>query len=121
MHRKLKGEIIFVLLTINLLQERLDLAEVYYGLSLQMMTYLDVALEHADELLGFHADPAGLLYMHVHNPMIRPGAELIASTFRSMKLRNHIKCVVILLEHPEVVEAMDSDIGQFFIDYSSGI
>ena len=54
----------------------LDLTEVYYGLSLQMMTYLDVALEHADDLLGFHADPAGVLYMHVHNPMIRPGTEL---------------------------------------------
>ena len=73
----------------------LDLAEVYYGLSLQMMTYLDVALEHADELLGFHADPAGLLYMHVHNPMIRPDAELSAALFRSMKLRNPIKCGVI--------------------------
>ena len=51
----------------------LDLTEVYYGLSLQMMTYLDVALENADEWLGFNADPAGVLYMHIHNPMIRSG------------------------------------------------
>ena len=67
---------IFVLSIINRQLENLDLAEVYYGLSLQMMTYLDVALENADELLGIHADPAGVLYMHVHNPMIRPGTEL---------------------------------------------
>ena len=88
----------------------LDLAEVYYGLSLQMLTYLDVALEHADELLGFSADPAGLLYMHVHNPMIRPGAELSVAHLeneiaKSFKMRGY------LLERPEVVEGMDIDIG----------
>ena len=60
----------------------LDLSEVYYGLSLQMMTYLDVALENADELLGVHADPAGVLYIHVHNPMIRPGTELSPAIVR---------------------------------------
>lgn len=88
----------------------LDLAEVYYGLSLQMLTYLDVALEHADDLLGFAADPAGLLYMHVHNPMIRPGAELSVENLeieiaKSYKMRGY------LLESPEVAEGMDADMG----------
>ncbi|MDS9470352.1 helicase-exonuclease AddAB subunit AddB [Sporosarcina pasteurii] len=88
----------------------LELAEVYYGLSLQMLTYLDVALEYADELLGFDADPAGILYMHVHNPMIRPGEELSrelleAEIAKSYKMRGY------LLEHPEVVEGMDINIG----------
>lgn len=88
----------------------LDLAEVYYGLSLQMLTYLDVALEYADELLGYLADPAGILYMHVHNPMIRPGTELSterleAEIAKSYKMRGY------LLEQTEVVEAMDLDIG----------
>lgn len=88
----------------------LNLAEVYYGLSLQMLTYLDVALEHADDLLGFIADPAGVLYMHVHNPMIRPGVELSADHLedeiaKSFKMRGY------LLESPEVAEAMDEEIG----------
>lgn len=92
-------------------ERSLDLTEVYYGLSLQMMTYLDVALEHAEELLGFYADPAGLLYMHVHNPMIRPGQELSADVLeaeiaKSYKMRGY------LLEDPDVVTGMDSNIGR---------
>ncbi len=88
----------------------LDLTEVYYGLSLQMMTYLDVALEHAIDLLGAEADPAGLLYMHVHNPMIRPGTELTTAHLeneiaKSFKMRGY------LLGDPDVVEGMDEDIG----------
>ncbi|WP_342508942.1 helicase-exonuclease AddAB subunit AddB [Sporosarcina sp. FSL K6-2383] len=89
----------------------LDLTEVYYGLSLQMMTYLDVALENADEWLGFHADPAGVLYMHIHNPMIRSGSELTkelleAEIAKSYKMRGY------LLDNQEVVIGMDADIGR---------
>ncbi|MFJ7932864.1 helicase-exonuclease AddAB subunit AddB [Sporosarcina sp. NPDC096371] len=89
----------------------LDLTEVYYGLSLQMMTYLDVALENADEWLGIHADPAGVLYMHIHNPMVRSGTELTpalleAEIAKSYKMRGY------LLDNPEVVIGMDADIGR---------
>ncbi|BAQ10253.1 ATP-dependent helicase/deoxyribonuclease subunit b [Bacillus sp. OxB-1] len=89
----------------------LDLAEVYYGLSLQMLTYLDVALENADEWLGIQAHPAGVLYMHVHNPMIRPDMELTAEQLDA-EIRKSYKMRGYLLEHPEVVTGMDADIGR---------
>lgn len=89
----------------------LDLSEVYYGLSLQMMTYLDVALENADDWLGVYADPAGVLYMHVHNPMIRPGMEL-SSTALEEEIVKSYKMRGYLLDLPHVVEGMDAAIGQ---------
>ncbi|MFD0682679.1 MULTISPECIES: helicase-exonuclease AddAB subunit AddB [unclassified Paenibacillus] len=49
----------------------LHLAEVFYGLSLQMLTYLDVILTHSKEWLGTEAKPAGVLYFHVHNPLLQ--------------------------------------------------
>lgn len=48
----------------------LDLLEVYYGLALQMLTYLDVVLSQSEEWLGLKASPAGVLYFHVHNAML---------------------------------------------------
>ncbi|WP_438446216.1 helicase-exonuclease AddAB subunit AddB [Gorillibacterium sp. sgz5001074] len=48
----------------------LRLAELYHGLSLQMLTYLDVVLTHAVRWLGEPAKPAGVLYFHVHNPLL---------------------------------------------------
>lgn len=49
---------------------QLRLEEVAYGLSLQMLTYLDVLVTHASAWLGQPASPAGVLYFHVHNPLL---------------------------------------------------
>src|SRR5690625_431716 len=48
----------------------LDLVDVYYGLALQMLTYLNVVLSQSEKWLGTQASPAGILYFHVHNPLI---------------------------------------------------
>ena len=49
---------------------RFNLTEAYYGLAMQMLTYLDVALMDAVELVGQQAKAAGSLYLHVHNPIL---------------------------------------------------
>ncbi len=51
-------------------ETHLQLAEVYYGLALQMLTYLDVVVTNASKWLGHGAHPAGVLYFHVHNPLL---------------------------------------------------
>ncbi|CAM4519682.1 ATP-dependent helicase/nuclease subunit B [Paenibacillus endophyticus] len=48
----------------------LRLEDVAFGLSLQMLTYLDVLVTHAASWLGQPATPAGVLYFHVHNPLL---------------------------------------------------
>lgn len=88
----------------------LDLTEVYYGLSLQMLTYLDVALLHSEEWLGTEALPAGVLYMHVHNPMIRAEggvmeeAEIRAEAMKSYRMRGYV------IDNPDVVLEMDRNL-----------
>ncbi|KAF1302909.1 PD-(D/E)XK nuclease family protein [Candidatus Enterococcus willemsii] len=48
-----------------------DLTEAYYGLAMQLITYLDVALTDAIELIGRpDAKIAGAYYFHVHNPLL---------------------------------------------------
>ncbi|NJP37317.1 helicase-exonuclease AddAB subunit AddB [Alkalicoccus luteus] len=49
----------------------IKLEDVYYGLALQMLVYLDVVTSFAVNWLNVEADPAGVLYFHVHNPMLR--------------------------------------------------
>ncbi len=48
----------------------LNLVDVYYGLALQMLTYLDVVLSQSEQWLGMQASPGGILYFHVHNAML---------------------------------------------------
>ena len=50
--------------------KELNLTEVYYGVALQMLTYLDIIIHHSNVLIGKEATPAGVLYFHVHNPIL---------------------------------------------------
>lgn len=91
--------------------KQLDLTDVYYGISLQMLTYLDVAVEHAEEWIGFKADPAGVLYLHVHNPMIRTELELTEDLIEEEILKSY-KMRGYLLDDPGVVMGMDAQLGK---------
>ncbi|WP_353856184.1 helicase-exonuclease AddAB subunit AddB [Bacillus sp. Bos-x628] len=84
----------------------LDLAEVYYGLALQMLTYLDLTITYSKEWLGMEATPAGILYFHIHDPLIQapiPLAEdeIEQEIFKKFKMKG------FLLENVEAVKLMD--------------
>jgi ATP-dependent helicase/nuclease subunit B len=84
----------------------LDLTEVYYGLALQMLTYLDIVITHSQGWLGSEATPAGVLYFHVHNPMIKtngmaPENIIEEEIFKSFKMKG------LLLGEEESVKLMD--------------
>ncbi|MEK4484853.1 helicase-exonuclease AddAB subunit AddB [Psychrobacillus sp. FSL H8-0484] len=90
----------------------IDLNEVYHGLSLQMLTYLDVAVENAQIWLHEDAEPAGVLYVHMHNPFIQSqkemeDAELQDAIYKSYKMNG------LLLDDPEVIMEMDEQIEGF--------
>lgn len=64
------GELYLRIIDYKSSRKDLNLIEVYYGLALQMLAYLDVVLTHSEKWLGTKASPAGVLYFHVHNPLI---------------------------------------------------
>ena len=41
----------------------LNFTEIYYGIALQMLTYLDIVVTHSPLLVGEQAKPAGVLYL----------------------------------------------------------
>ncbi|WP_182200069.1 helicase-exonuclease AddAB subunit AddB [Paraliobacillus salinarum] len=87
----------------------LNLVEVYYGLSLQMLAYLDVILTNAEKWLGLQALPAGVLYFHVHNPMLSENSALNEQTIEE-KLFKKFKMQGLLLEDESIVKMMDTSL-----------
>lgn len=87
----------------------LDLVEVYYGLALQMLTYLNVILEHSEKWLGVKATPAGILYFHVHNPMISAKGKMLEEDIES-ELMKEYKMQGLLLAEENVVQLMDTSL-----------
>lgn len=89
----------------------LSLGDVYYGLSLQMLAYLDVILTHAPVWLGTEAIPAGVLYFHVHNPVLsasnRLGPEAAAK-----EMKKRFKMRGLLRDDAEIVRLMDASLNE---------
>ncbi|MHC5215146.1 PD-(D/E)XK nuclease family protein [Enterococcus sp. LJL128] len=67
---ELDGETYLGVIDYKSSHRKFNLTEAYYGLAMQMLTYLDVALMDAVDLLGKEAKAAGSLYLHVHNPIL---------------------------------------------------
>ncbi|MFD1735243.1 helicase-exonuclease AddAB subunit AddB [Bacillus salitolerans] len=88
-------------------QKSMNLSEVYYGLSLQMLTYLDIVLSNAKAWIGDVAIPAGVLYFHVHNPIIKAKAELDMEDIEEELLKS-FKMKGLLLGDEEAVRLMDT-------------
>ncbi|MCR8645679.1 helicase-exonuclease AddAB subunit AddB [Paenibacillus sp. N1-5-1-14] len=85
----------------------LDMAEVFHGLSLQMLTYLDVVITHAEKWLGIEAKPAGVLYFHVHNPLLLH-ANRIGADKAEEETRKRYKMKGLLAADTEIIGMMDS-------------
>jgi DNA helicase/exodeoxyribonuclease V, subunit B (EC 3.1.11.5) len=94
-------------------EKELNLAEVYYGLALQMLTYLDVVVTHSEKLLGKPADPAGIFYFHVHDPLVRQKVPIAPEKIEE-EIFKQFKMKGLLLSDPEVVKLMDRNLRRGF-------
>lgn len=89
----------------------LDLNEVYHGISLQLLTYLDVAIENADVWFDGDVNPAGVLYVHVHNPILKMEQEVDNMTLELERMKKY-RMKGLLTENADSLIAMDEELEQ---------
>lgn len=86
-------------------KKALKFDEMYHGLMMQMLTYLDTALQYSEDLFGKKAKPAGAFYAHVTNPMLKASdlkkKEWIDEWLKAFKMDG------IILDEEELVEKLD--------------
>ncbi|EMT46754.1 helicase-exonuclease AddAB subunit AddB [Anoxybacillus flavithermus] len=92
-------------------QKTLDLTEVYYGLSLQMLAYLDIVLEYAHQLVGTSAFPAGVLYFPIHNPTMKVN-EWLEEHELEKKFLEQFKMGGYVLADEQAVRLMDETVEE---------
>ncbi|MGJ7910289.1 helicase-exonuclease AddAB subunit AddB [Neobacillus sp. LXY-1] len=90
-------------------EKDVNLTEVYYGLALQMLTYLDIVVTHSNELVEMKASPAGVLYFHVHNPFIQ-STKLLSLDEIEKEIMKKFKMNGLMLSDPEVIRLMDQSL-----------
>lgn len=87
----------------------LDLTEVYYGLALQMLTYLDVVISNANTWMKKEGavSPAGVLYFHIHNPIVEMKGNASEEEIEREILKK-FKMKGLVLGDTDVVRLMDN-------------
>ncbi len=91
-------------------QAELKLADIVHGLKLQLLTYLDVALRHADQLVNQPALPAAMLYFSVKDPLVASTGPLAAAEAEKGLLKQ-LKMKGLLLADPLVIAQMDNQLN----------
>lgn len=90
-------------------EKELNMSEVYYGLALQMLTYLDIVVTHSQSLIGKEADPAGVLYFHVHNPVVKSKGMLSLDKIEE-EIFKDFKMNGLVLDQTNVIQMMDTSL-----------
>ncbi len=88
----------------------LALDDVYYGLNLQLLVYLDACLSGAPALAGRECLPAGAFYFRVQNPLLRGGKPLPAADAAAQLLKA-FRMQGLVLGDPALLRLMDGAIA----------
>nr|WP_273483429.1 helicase-exonuclease AddAB subunit AddB [Desulforamulus ruminis] len=87
----------------------LKIADIFQGLKLQLLTYLDVALRSSELLVRQPALPAGMMYFAVRDPLVSSPGPLPAEQ-ADKNLLKQLKMKGLLLADPLVIAQMDNQI-----------
>jgi len=87
-----------------------DLTSAYYGLSLQLLTYLNGLQANLTELETSNPRLAGALYLRLNNPTIK-AAELKKSSLDDLKLKEH-QYKGILLNDQQLLRELDKSLDK---------
>lgn len=88
-----------------------DLAAVYYGLQLQLVVYMNAALElEAAKHPGKEAVPAALLYYHIDDPAVESPVELTAEELGE-QIARQLRMNGVVNSEPGIVERLDGEMG----------
>lgn len=87
--------------------QNIRLPEIYHGLKLQLLTYLDVALGHYSKTQDKDVKPAGILYYTVREPLI-PVTGPRSQEEAAKLILGKLKMKGFILNHPEVFRMMDN-------------
>lgn len=92
--------------------KKFDLNELYYGLQIQLLVYLDAILRNSESIMNKQAIPGAILYFRIDDPIIKSKSDLDKEVIREEVL-NKLKMNGLLLKDAELVRAMDNNMETY--------
>ena len=89
--------------------KKFDLNELYYGLQMQLLVYLDAIIKNSKYILEKQVVPGAVLYFKVDDPIIKSKKEMTTEEVETEVLEE-LKLKGLVLKDAKVVKAMDRDV-----------
>lgn len=109
---ELDGETYFKVVDYKTGNKSFSLSEVYYGLQLQLLVYLDALLSNAETYIHKQAIPGAVLYFRVDDPMVSGTANMSEKEIEDAILKK-LKMNGLILKDAKLVKSMDKDISGY--------
>lgn len=88
--------------------KKFDLSDMYYGLQIQLVVYLDAVMRNSDKLIKTKAYPAGAFYFKIDDPIIISNEDdkktIEQAIYKELKMNG------LVLKDVRVIEALDSNL-----------
>ncbi len=85
------------------------LSDVYYGLQIQLLTYMDAIWENGDKVYHDEVLPGGMLYFKIDDPIIKSDGRLSEADIEKAIMKQ-LKMKGLLLADVKLIKAMDNTI-----------
>jgi ATP-dependent helicase/nuclease subunit B len=89
--------------------KKFDLNELYYGLQIQLLVYLDALIKNSKYILEKQVRPGAILYFKIDDPIIKGKKEMTTEEVEK-EVFDALKMKGLVLKDARVVRAMDKDI-----------
>lgn len=84
-----------------------DLNELYYGLQMQLLVYLDAILRNSEAILEKQAMPGAILYFKIDDPIIKSNVIMDEEEVNN-EIMKRLKMNGLLLKDVKIIQAMDN-------------
>lgn len=100
--------------------KKFSLSDVYHGIQIQLLVYLDALIKNSEYILEKQAMPGAILYFKIDDPIIKSKKELDEDEIKKSILKE-LKMSGLLIKDISVVKAMDNDIDTYSLVIPAGL
>ena len=90
--------------------KKFELSDLYYGLQIQLVVYLDAVISNSEQLTKTQAYPAGAFYFKIDDPLINSNDDDKDSIEQA--IHKELKMDGLVLKDIAVIEALDRDLNK---------
>ncbi|MGL5648651.1 MAG: helicase-exonuclease AddAB subunit AddB [Clostridium sp.] len=92
--------------------KKFDLAELFAGIQMQLLVYIDALIRNSKYILDGNAMPGAILYFKIDDPILK-GEDILDEEKLKDEILKSLKMEGLLLKDAKIVKAMDNDMDTY--------